>query len=138
MGMGMGTRRVRFGEFVDYIQKNYRMNLNSIDYELLTKIADDHSANEIMQAITYCKKKGQDSLVYLQKALVGKYYQENNSNSIPGWMNENIEKQPLDDSDIEYFQDFYQRYCGDEEILKEKIQEMTIENSKIKEEKKSK
>ena len=67
--MGTGTRRVRFDKFIDYIQENYRTRLNSKDYEFLQEIADHYTADEIINAISYCKEKKSDSLIYLQQIL---------------------------------------------------------------------
>lgn len=121
MGMGEGTRRVRFDEFITYIQENYRINLNSRDYEVLQTIADNYSAKEIMLAIDYCKQKKTDSLFYLQDALTKKYYQSEKQVDVPNWFEDEIKTEPLSEDDKKWLRNFYKKYCDTEEEYYEEL-----------------
>lgn len=124
MGTGEGkSRRVRFDDFIDYIQKNYRMYLNSKDYEFLQEISENYFADEIMNAIDYCKKKKSDSLIYLRDALSNKYYEEQGSKKIePRWLNQEIVPElKLTKKDKVFVKYFYHKYCDTEEEYQEKI-----------------
>lgn len=129
--MGTGTRRVRFDKFIDYIQENYRMHLNPKDYEFLQEIADNYTADEIMNAITYCKEKKSDSLIYLQDALKNKYYQQEKTISEePKWFKEELKAEPLDEEDKERARAYYKKYCDTEEEYHERLRENGLEEWK--------
>lgn len=120
--MGTGTRRVRFDKFIDYIQDNYRTRLNPKDYEFLQEIADNYTAEEIMNAITYCKEKKSDSLIYLQNTLKNKYYQQEKIMSEePKWFKEELKAEPLDDEDKEWARTYYKKWCDNEEDYHKKL-----------------
>ena len=126
--MGTGTRRVRFDKFIDYIQENYRTRLNPKDYEFLQEIADNYTADEIMNAITYCKEKKSDSLIYLQDALKNKYYQQEKTISEePKWFKEELKAEPLDDEDKEWARAYYKKYSDSEEEYHERLRENGLE-----------
>ena len=126
--MGTGTRRVRFDKFIDYIQENYRTRLNSIDYEFLQEIADNYTAEEIMNAISYCKEKKSDSLIYLQDALKNKYYQQEKTTSEePKWFKEELKAEPLDEKDKEWARSYYKKYCDTEEEYHKRLKENELE-----------
>ena len=123
--MSQGPRHVRFGDFIDYIQKNYRMHLNSRDYEMLETIANNYNSEEIMKAIEYSKSRGSDSLKYLQDALREKYYQSQKvEEKGPEWLEKEVKKEPLDEEEKEWARNFYKKYCDTEEEYKEKIKEL--------------
>ena len=126
--MGTGTRRVRFDKFIDYIQENYRTRLNSKDYEFLQEIADHYTADEIINAISYCKEKKSDSLIYLQDALKNKYYQQKAEKEYePSWLNLEIESEELDEEDKEWARSYYKKYCDTEEEYHERLRENGLE-----------
>lgn len=126
--MGTGTRRVRFDKFIDYIQENYRTRLNPRDYEFLQEIADNYTAEEIMNAITYCKEKKSDSLIYLQDALKNKYYQQEKTISEePKWFKEELKAEPLDDEDKEWARAYCKKYSDSEEEYHERLRENGLE-----------
>ncbi len=126
--MSQGPRRVRFDKFVDYIQKNYRMHLNSRDYEMLQAIADDYNADEIMKAIEYSKNRGSDSLIYLQDALKNKYYQsQKEEEKGPDWLEKEVKKEPLDEEECEWARSFYYKYCDSKEEVEKRIEELGLE-----------
>lgn len=126
--MSQEPRRVRFDDFIDYIQKNYRMHLNSKDYEMLQAIADTYNADEIMKAIEYSKNRGSDSLIYLQDTLRNKYYQsQKEEEKIPKWLKEEVIKEPLDEKDKEWARNFYKKYCETEKEYQEKIKNLGLE-----------
>lgn len=126
--MGTGTRRVRFDKFIDYIQENYRTRLNSKDYEFLQEIADNYTAEEIMNAISYCKEKKSDSLIYLQDTLKNKYYrQEKIMSEEPKWFKEELKAVPLDDEDKEWARDYYKKWCDNEGDYHKKLKENGLE-----------
>jgi len=114
--MSREPRRVRFDDFIDYIQKNYRMHLNSKDYEMLETIADAYNAEDIMKAIEYSKNRGSDSLIYLQDALKNKYYQDKKQEEKgPEWLDNKVQKEPLDEEDKEWVRNYYYKYCDSKE-----------------------
>ena len=121
IGIGDGTRRVRFDKFIIYIQENYRINLNSQDYEILQEIADNYSPKEIMLAIEYCKQKKTDSLFYLQKTLIKKYYQNEKQVELPNWLENEMKSEPLDEEDKKWLRNFYKKYCDTEKDYYEKL-----------------
>ena len=126
--MGTGTRRVRFDKFIDYIQENYRTRLNPKDYEFLQEIADNYTAEEIINAITYCKEKKSDSLIYLQDALKNKYYQQEKTISEePKWFKEELKAEPLDAEDKEWARSYYEKYCDTEEEYHERLRDNGLE-----------
>lgn len=126
--MGTGTRRVRFDKFIDYIQENYRTRLNSKDYEFLQEIADNYTAEEIINAITYCKEKKSDSLIYLQDALKNKYYQQKVEKEYePNWLNLEIEQEELSEEDKEWARSYYKKYCDSEEEYHKRLKETRLE-----------
>ena len=126
--MGTGTRRVRFDKFIDYIQENYRMHLNAKAYEFLQEIADNYTAEEIINAITYCKEKKSDSLIYLQDALKNKYYQQEiKKDHEPSWLNLEIESEELDEKDKKYARSYYKKYCDSEEEYHKRLKENRLE-----------
>ena len=125
--MSQGPRRVRFDDFIDYIQKNYRMHLNSKDYEMLKAIADTYNSEEIMKAIEYSKNRGSDSLIYLQDALRDKYYQSQaKDEKKPEWLDKEVKKEPLDEEDKKYAREFYKKYCDTEEEYQERIERLKL------------
>lgn len=126
--MSQEPRRVRFDDFIDYMQKNYRMHLNSKDYEMLQAIADTYNADEIMKAIEYSKNRGSDSLIYLQDTLRNKYYQsQKEEEKTPKWLKEEVIKEPLDEKDKEWARNFYKKYCETEKEYQEKIKNLGLE-----------
>lgn len=135
IGEGMGTgegksRRVRFDDFIDYIQTNYRMHLNSKDYEFLEEISENYFADEVMKAIEYCKSKKSDSLIYLRDALSNKYYEnQSKTNAIePKWLNQEINSErKLTKEDKMFAKYFYNKYCATKEEYKEKLEKYGLE-----------
>lgn len=119
MGVGEGTRPVRFEDFINYIQENYRANLNSRDYEILEIIANNYASKEILKALKYCKEKKVDSLLYLQDALMKKYYQD--EAEVPNWFIEEIKSESLSEEDKEWCRNFYKKYCDTEEEYQERL-----------------
>lgn len=113
------TRRVNLNRLIDYVQENYRKLTGGRDYELLQTIADTYPAEEIKQALDYCKEKKTDSLIYLQDALRHKYYLSKPKPNEPSWLNETFEKEPLDEKDIAYFKEHFKQFCDTEEEYQE-------------------
>ena len=121
------TRRVNFEKFIDYVQENYRIKLNDIDYEILHEIANTYSREEIKLALDYCKEKKTDSLIYLQQALKQKYYQNEKISIVPKWLDMEIKAEPLTEEDKEWVRYFYKKYCDTEEEYKQRL----IENDLV-------
>lgn len=120
------SRRVRFENFIDYIQKEYRQCvLNGKDYEILEKLSKEYSAQEIKLALDYCKKQKTDSLIYLEKCLINKYYEQEEKNNDPEWMQnpELCKSGPLDEKDKEWCRYFYKKYCDTEEEYQKRLLE---------------
>ena len=104
------------------------MHLNAKDYEFLQEIADNYTAEEIINAITYCKEKKSDSLIYLQDALKNKYYQQKAEKEYePSWLNLEIESEELDEEDKERARAYYKKYCDTEEEYHERLRENGLE-----------
>lgn len=106
-------RRVRFEKFVDYIQKEYRQCvLNSKDYEILEKLSKEYLAKEIKQALDYCKNQKTDSLVYLEKCLVNKYYEQEETIGIPKWIQhpEICKAEPLTKEEQKELEEILKKY----------------------------
>lgn len=101
------TRRVAFDKIVDYVQGNYRKNMNNRDYEYLVQIYD-FDFEDIKNAVEYCKSKNTDSLVYLLKALKEGYAKKQ---ICPSWMDKELKKEPLSDKELlevkELYKEFY-------------------------------
>jgi len=126
--MSQEPRRVRFEKFVEYIQENYRMHVNSKDYEMLETIAKDYSAEEIMKAIEYSKSRGSDSLIYLQKVLKNKYYQvQKEEEKTPEWLDTEIKCELIDEEDKEWARNYYYKYCDSNEEAEENIKKLNLE-----------
>lgn len=123
------ARRVNFAKFTDYIQKNYRKNLNECDYKILQAITNTYSNNEIKLALDYCKDKGTDSLIYLQKCLKQGYYKNNNENKTPSWFEEDLSGDSLDEEDKEWLRNFYKKYCRTEEQYYQRLKETGLEEN---------
>lgn len=121
--MANEPRRTYFDSFKKYIVNNYRSNLNDRDEELLQVIADDYSVKEIKQAVAYCKSEKTDSLVYLQKALAEKYYQNTKVGIEPKWLNQEFKSEPLDEEDKEWCRKFYKKYCDSEEEYQKRLKD---------------
>lgn len=123
-------RRVRFEKFIDYIQKEYRQCvLNNKDYEILEKLSKEYSANEIKQALDYCKNQKTDSLVYLEKCLLNKYYEQDGIVDVPEWIQhpEICKSEPLSEEDKEWARGFYKKYCDTEKEYYERLKANGLE-----------
>ncbi len=116
--------QIQFDLGVDYIQREYRKSIfYPKDYETLEKIFNKYSAQEIVQAIQYCKKQNTDSLIYLEKCLFNKYYESVKSSKVPEWIqNPELCKQSfLNEADKEWARKFYKKYCETADEYEKKI-----------------
>lgn len=121
------ARRVNFDKLTEYIQKNYRSNLNERDYEILQAITNTYSNNEIKLAIAYCENNATDSLMYLQKCLKQGYYKKITGDNPPSWFEEDLKPEPLDKEDKEWMRNFYKKYCRTEEQYYQRLKENGLE-----------
>ena len=113
-------------KFFNYIQENYRSSLNSIDYDILTDIAENYSSPEIIKAINYCKAKSSNSLMYLKDALNKKYYELDIKAIRPDWMDKEIKEKPLTEEDIIFAKEFYYQFCDAKEEAERRIKEVGL------------
>lgn len=97
--------------YIEEIQQ-FKPVLNSSDYEIIQKIANKYSLEQVKQALAISKQNNAYSIKYLLQVLVNGIKEKSpikSSSNVPEWLNQDIQYQPMKDTELEKLQKEFEK-----------------------------
>lgn len=97
--------------YIEEIEQ-FKPVLNSSDYEIIQKIANKYSLEQVKQALAISKQNNAYSIKYLLQVLVNGIKEKSpikSPSNVPEWLNRDIQYQPMKDTELEELQKEFEK-----------------------------
>jgi DNA-binding MarR family transcriptional regulator len=97
--------------YIEEIEQ-FKPVLTSSDYEIIQKIANKYSLEQVKQALAISKQNNAYSIKYLLQVLVNGIKEKSpikSPSNVPEWLNRDIQYQPMKDTELEELQKEFEK-----------------------------